>query len=220
MMKKLLKSPIATAVLFVAAAALLLTGGIGAAFAAPRIQSADYRAEVVLTDIQTALTENGNVVEGDDALLSTLVPSGEKFKVGKTYDEKLAVRNVGKIDEYVRVTVTKFWNDANGKDVALDPALIDLHFVTGQGWTIDKDASTTERTVLYYAKPIAPGEDTSLFADKLTINGKVVTSVTKLADGSEEFDYEGVKFRIKAVADAVQTHNATDAMTSAWGRTN
>ena len=32
--------------------------------------------------------------------------------------------------------------------------------------------------------------------------------------------YKGRTFEIKAVADAVQTHNAEDAMTGAWGRTN
>jgi hypothetical protein len=54
--------------------------------------------------------------------------------------------------------------------------------------------------------------------DKLTISGKTVTAVTKLADGT--FKYEGIQFKVKATVDAVQTHNATDAMNSAWGRTN
>jgi hypothetical protein len=37
---------------------------------------------------------------------------------------------------------------------------------------------------------------------------------------SGSFDYKGVKFNVKATADAVQTHNGTEAMISAWGRTN
>ena len=221
MKKGVLRSPVTIAVLFVLAIGLLGVGTVGAVQAAPRIQSNDYRAEIVLTNIETALTENGQVVEGDDTLLHSLVPAGEKFAVGKAYDELLAVRNVGTIDEYVRVTVSLYWEDASGKLVDLDPAYIQLHFVEGNGWSIDKEASTPERTVLYYATPIAPGEDTTPFADKLAIDAKVLTEVTKTSDG-EVYDYSkdnGVRFRISAVADAVQTHNGQDAMTGAWGRT-
>ena len=32
-----------------------------------------------------------------------------------------------------------------------------------------------------------------------------------------EFAYDGYRFNIKAEADAVQTHNAADAIRSAWG---
>jgi hypothetical protein len=53
----------------------------------------------------------------------------------------------------------------------------------------------------------------------LRIDGKVLSKATKLADGSFELDYEGLEFRIKVVADAVQTHNGEEAMTSAWGHT-
>ena len=259
MIKTLFRSPITTIVLFVLAAALLIGGGIGAAQAAPRIQSNDYRAEVVLSNIKTAITENGTIVEGDDTLLKSgfakyannsakgLVwvedlPTHandhiEGFKIGTTYDESLAVRNVGTIDQYIRVTVNKYWvltgtdgkplADAQGKQVTLDPSLIDLHFIDGSSgdkgagrWTIDEAASTPERTVLYYSEPIAPGADTNPFTDKLTVKSDVISQVAKQADGSLSFDYNGVQFRIKASVDAVQTHNPDPAMTSAWGRTN
>ncbi len=254
MIKTLFRSPITTIVLFVLAAALLIGGGIGAAQAAPRIQSNDYRAEVVLSNIETSITENGTIVEGDDTLLrqgfTSYASNAEKglgwdaqnqavtgFKLGTTYDEALAVRNVGTIDQYIRVTVNKYWvltgtdgkplADAQGKQVTLDPSLIDLHFIDGSSgdkgegrWSIDEAASTPERTVLYYSEPIAPGADTNPFTDKLTVKSDVISQVTKQADGSLSFDYNGVQFRIKASVDAVQTHNPDPAMTSAWGRTN
>lgn len=220
MQKGILRSPIAIALLFFVAAALLGFGTMGAVKAAPRIQSNDYRAEVVLTDIETALVENGTVVEGDDTLLKSLVPAGQKFAVGVWYDEALAVRNVGTIDEYVRVSVYLYWEDADGnKLVDLDPSLINLSFVEGDGWTIDAAASTPERTVLYYATPIAPGEDTAPFTDKLMIDSKVLASATRDAEGNDTMDYDGARFRVKVVADAVQTHNGEVAMTGAWGRT-
>ena len=224
MIKRLFRSPIFTIGLFVAAAVLILVGGMGTVRAAPRIQSNDWKGEVELTDIETALVENGNIVEGHDTLLGSsfrnpnnLGSNAENFQYGVTYDEALSVRNVGSIDQYVRVTVYKFWEDGDGKkDPTLDPSLIDLHFVTDGGWSIDTAASTPERTVLYYDKILgAPkGSETgnipgsSLFADKLTIKDEVATA---------QGNYNGKTFRIKAVVDAVQTHNADAARVGAWG---
>ena len=249
MMKSILRSPVTSIVLFVLAGALLLVGAIGAVQAAPRIVSNDYRAEVVLTDIETALTENtkapgdkGIVREGDDDLLTTFLADNdeEEVKIGKTYTYELGVRNVAEVDEaktknngipqYVRVTVNKYWVivdpttgepmvDKNGKlkDPGLNPDYINLHFVENKYWTIDKAASTKERTVLYYSGIINPGEDSmSVFTDKLTIDSRVLTDVS----GTNNYKYKNVQFRIQATVDAVQTHNGNDAMTSAWGRTN
>ena len=232
MIKQVLRSPIVTAVLFVAAAALLVFGGIGVARAVPRIVSNDWRGEVELTNIETALVENGSIVEGHDTLLgksfrdpNKLGDNAENFKYGTTYDEVLSVRNVGTIDQYVRVSVYKFWEDAEGnKDASLDPAMIDLHFVEGDGWTIDKAASTPERTVLYYDKILGCAEgsetgnatDSTPFADKITINGAIATK-TSSNNGEITYDYNGKTFRIKAVVDAVQTHSDDIAKVGAWG---
>lgn len=246
MLKSVMRSPLITVVIFVLAAALLGFGTIGAVQAAPRLQSHDYQAEVKLTNIETALTENGKVREGDNDLLTTfLADNGDsELKIGKTYPYKLGVRNVadadsGGIEQHVRVTVHKFWaltdngnpltydgkplnpNSAEGKAYSLDPALIELHFVEGgegDHWIIDEDASTDERTVLYYSGILEPGQDSPAFTDTLTINGKVVTDVKRLADGSDEFNYEGVQFRIKATVDAVQTHNGEAALDGTWGQ--
>ena len=236
MLNKILRSPIATALLGLAAVGLILMGGINTVRAAPAIVSEYFGAQVELTDIETALLENGEIAEGDDDLLVTkrfLEPNElherdenglvDNFKIGKTYDEKLAVRNVGTIDQYVRVTVRKYWETTDGKRVDLDPKLIDIHFVTDDGWTIDEDASTPERTVLYYDSILGSAEnsetgnptDSSLFADKITISSDVFNYMT-----GEDYDYENVTFRIEAQVDAVQTHSDEEAMRSAWGRTN
>ena len=243
MIKKVVQSPAFLAVLFLVALALVLVGGIGAAQSAPRIQSADWRGEVELTDIHTALVENGEVVEGQSALLGqtfidanedTLKGDVKNFQYGVSYNEVLSARNVNDqrkpINEYVRVTVYRYWavteTDAEGntkikrdsedrdvKDCSLDPSYIDLHFVEGDGWTIDTAASTPERTVLYYYKDISVGEETSAFVDKITINPAVATEV----DSDGNYAYEDRMFCIKAVVDAVQTHNADQARTGAWG---
>ena len=222
-MKKFLRSPKATVALFVLAAVLVGFGGINAILAAPRIESADYRAQVQLTNINVAVTENGNVVEGDGSLLTSLAGE-DSFKIGQTYKDVLAVRNTKHpsstnegegIDEYVRVSVYRYWTDDDGKAVNLRPDYIKLNFLTDNGWTIDEEASTPERTVLYYKDVVPVGADTAPFADAITIDSAVAAAVT---DGS--YDYNNVQFHVKVTADAVQTHNGNEAMTSAWGRTN
>lgn len=222
-MNKLLRSPKATVVLFALAAVLLGFGGINAIQAAPRIESADYRAQVQLTNINVAVTENGDVVEGDGALLTGLASNGN-FQIGKTYDDVLAVRNTKHpsstnegegIDEYVRVSVYRYWTDGNGKAVNLKPEYIKLNWLTNNGWTIDEAASTPERTVLYYKDIVPVNGDTNPFADKITIDSAVATAMS-----SGSYEYDNIQFHVKVTADAVQTHNGTEAMTSAWGRTN
>lgn len=224
MIKRVVQSPAFLAVLFLVAAALILIGGIGTAQSAPRIQSRDWRGEVELTDISTALVENGTVVadsngEGDGKLLQSsffekngLAKDGSDFAVGTTYKEELAAKNDKGYEEYIRVTVTKYWVDEKGNKVtSLDPSLIDLHFVEGNGWTIDHDADTPERTVLYYSGGnngiVSVGDTTTNFTDTIRIDPKVLNDPA----------YSGKEFRIKAVVDAVQTHNADQARIGAWG---
>ena len=134
----------------------------------------------------------------------------EKVALGKKYDEKLTVRNSGAIDEYVRVSIVKSWTDKDGNKVtSLSPKLIDLG-MTGNGWINDKNNSTEERIMLYYPRVLKSGEMAPAFADSIRIDdGHTVITTT--------FNYDGVNFNLEAEVDAVQTHNAKDAIKSAWG---
>jgi hypothetical protein len=220
-MKAILRSPIFTAALFVVAAALLAFGTVGAVQAAPRITSDSYDAQIQLDSIDTMLLENGK--EQSD-FMSWIKDEGG-LKIGKEYSEAISVKNNGSIPEYVRVTIHKYWVDAEGKAVDLDPSLIKLNFPKGTGWTIDDSASTKERTVLYYDSVVQPGDTTSALSDKFAIDSSVSTAATKI-DGLYVLDYgqsgeakKAVEFRIDIVADAVQDHNGQAAMKSAWGHT-
>ena len=245
MIKKFLRSPIATLVLFVLGAGLLLYGGIGGAQAAPRIQSEYFGGQVQLTEIHTAIAENGTVVEGKNTLLgqnffsaNDNLESASDFKVGTTYTEELSVVNAGSadadyeggeaIDQYVRVTVYCYWvrvneNGTESKLVNLDPAKINLEFVEGNGWTIDPtasnynadatDGSSGERTVLYYSGILPEGGESTPFTSSISVDSDVFDHAS---NGTSP--YAGATFRVKAVVDAVQTHNADEARTGAWGQ--
>lgn len=245
--KKALASPVATLALFAVAALLLLGSTIGGARAALTFYSENYTASVELYNIGVTLLENGTPVswrnygnesdgewtEKQDAkLLSHLEGrTGEdSFKVGKIYPEELSVRNSGTIDQYVRVTIYKYWLDRDGKKMqALSPDMIELELnlepdADGNCWLVDEEASTAERTVLYYNHILGTGRTTSPLSSTIKISNWVASKVSETAqtEGGHTtittvYDYDGVTFQLEAKVDAVQTHSAADAIWSAWG---
>ena len=117
--------------------------------------------------------------------------------------------------------------DSEGEKIrTLSPELIGLNLVNlGTDWLIDQEASTRERTVLYYNKLLASQSETPLFADKLTIDGSIADRVGETRETSGgyttitvTYEYDGAQFCIEAKVDGVQEHNAQDAIWSAWGR--
>lgn len=224
--KKIISSPITTVAAFALAAGLLLFSSIGGARAALTYFSDDYEANIEMHEIGVTLRENGNpVAEGE--LLTNLLAEGESLKLGTAYTENLSVYNSGVINEYVRVNIHRYWLDKDGKKLtALSPDLIELNLTNlGSDWLVDEKAATDERTVLYYNKVLASGSTTPTFADKLTISGQVASSVREERESSGGYttitmiyEYDGARFCIEAKVDAVQEHNAQDAIWSAWGR--
>ena len=241
MLRKWLRDPKVLAALTVLAAGLILYGGINGIAAAPSIQSTWFGAQANLDDIDVALTERSGdetesrLVHGEPTeqeaspLLTKLVPEGEDFVTGRTYTEKLAVKNtlndrnnIGGDDgnggdqlikEYVRVTVYRYWetkdeDDNYVKNPDLNPAYIKIGWSKGTGWTEDESVRTAERNVLYYGSILHAGEETKEFTDSVTIDSAVL----------DHPEYKDARFVVWAEVNAVQTHNADDAMMSAWGK--
>ena len=234
-MKKKKKSFPKKPALVLTAAALLLVGStVGSTRAALTYYSENYSAQMNMQSIGVSLLENDKVVSSRDyvsnnewkgtsegTLLTNLLGKDETFTPGKKYNEAISVKNSGTIDTFVRVIITKSWQDEEGnKNTTLSPDLIELNFLTDNGWQIAKDQSTTERTVLYYTKAVAAGDSTPALSDTIRIKPSVAKDVTKHVDGKTityTYKYNGYTFHIDAEVDAVQTHNAKDAIKSAWG---
>lgn len=240
-----------TIALFAVAATLLTFSVVGSSRAALTYFSETYGAEVSMLDIGVTLVENGEDVSSRDytgsgdiwdrtqgVLLGKMLDTEEEdaeqmLKLGQVYPEALSVRNSGKIPEYVRVTIYRYWQTQNEagtfeKAPELDSGLIDLHLTLGNGWHEDEGARTEERTVLYYDGIVPVGGVTPAFSDTLVIQdedieAEVTKNVTTDGDGNTvittEYTYDGARFVLRADVDAVQTHNARDAMMSAWGTT-
>ncbi len=206
--KRFLASPAVTMVLFGLAIVMLLGSTIGSARAVLTYTSEYYNSQVRMFNIGVSLYEqcgennpkkvswrNYDVKEPDywdadeirdeedNSLLRDLLAEGEELVPGKKYTERLYVENTGDIDQYVRVTIYKYWvitqrdkdgnplRDSQGRVIRtklpeLSPDLIDLHLTnwgrSGEGmpWILDEASSTKERTVLYYRDILkAPGSD-------------------------------------------------------------
>lgn len=211
-----------TIILLVVAALLLCGSVIGSTSAALTYYSENYTAGINLSQIDVSLMENG--VE-KDVLLEDMLQEEEELVLGKQYQEALCVANTGDIDSYVRVILTKSWQDAEGKkDQSLSPDLILLHLLPENGWIIDESATTEERTVLYYQDVLAAGEVSKDFSDYLKIDPSIGTKVIETVEETDEgkvitfvYEYDGYTAHIDAEVNAVQTHNAQEAIKSAWG---
>ena len=236
-MKKKKKSFPKKPALVLTAAALLLVGStVGSTRAALTYYSENYSAQMNMQSIGVSLLENDKVVSSRDyvsndewkgtsegELLTNLLGKDDTFTPGKKYEEAISVQNSGNIDTFVRVIITKSWQDKEGKkNTELSPDLIELNFLTDNGWQIAADQSTTERTVLYYSNAVTAGDTTPALSDTIRINPSIASDVTKHVseDGRSityTYKYDGYTFHIDAEVDAVQTHNAKDAIKSAWG---
>lgn len=237
MRKKSFKQPV---LLLAAAAVLLLASTVGSTQAALTYYSENYKAQVTVSNIGVTLLENGSEVayrnyvktgtdtygwdHQDGVLLKNMLGEDEKLVLGQEYDEELSVKNSGEIDSYVRVILTKSWKTANGqKATELSPDLIQLKLKENIGWIkADSAEYSPERIVLYYNKVLKTGETTPECTENISISSELAKHFDQQvsADGKTVtycYTYNGYQFFIEAEVDAVQTHNAADAMKSAWG---
>lgn len=229
------------------AVVLLLGGTLGSTRAALTYYSDNYVAEITVSQIGVTLLENDEKVisrdyndnqwnestnrEGEGAaggaLLRNMLQEGEKLALNKEYPERLAVLNSGSIDEYVRVRVYRYWmkeeNGTKKKVTTLAPSLIDLNFVNEDCWVVrpsDAEEGGRECVELYYKGILPAGSMTELFADTIRIDGSLSSEAKVETKGNTittTYKYDGVEFHVDVEVDAVQTHNAQDAIKSAWG---
>ena len=228
-MKRQVKYP-----LIVLAAGLVLVGasGVGATRAAMTYQTnaeaVDFTTAALSVDLQEMQDGKYVSVDGKDTLKFTDISSSD-FHIGQKYNENVRIVNTssGKYDEYVRISIKKSWANEDGtKNTTLDPEMIELP--VADGWIEDTSEETAEGKVYYYKAPVAYGEENAIdFLKTIKINDKImnyVTTVQKKGDDPSikgtiinEYKYNGESFFVEVRVDAVQAHNAEEAMLGAWG---
>ena len=229
---------------------VLLFGGVaGTRAAAPAIQSQNYDAQFDLDHLQVHLLENGkDVCDGKNTLENKVsgtllqylgctrgedsIKPGE-IEPGRVYREEIAAENGRDIDQYLRLSIRKYWKDADGKkDPTMDPKLIELTY-NGKGyntgaWQINDDETTTEQKTYYYSKLLTGKEKTEPVVNQLKVSGDIMdpkkyVKETTSDDGKTityEYKYDGYIVCIEADVQALQTHNVNDAIKSLWGVQN
>lgn len=227
-----------TYLMFTLAVLLLLGSTAGSTRAALTYYSENYIAEITVSQIGVSLLENGETVcsrdyhknewkvsanKGDGltggALLLNMLGQDEELALNKKYDEKLTVKNSGSIDEYVRVRIYRYWMKDGQKVTTLSPDFIDLNLINTDRW-IKNPNNTPECVELFYKGILPSGKETKPFADTIRIDGRLALEAAIETKGNTittTYKYDGVEFHVDVEVDAVQTHNAQDAMKSAWG---
>lgn len=259
-MKKLSRSPVVTGLMFMLAVVLLFAGTVGGTQAALQVYSSNYLSALNLDHIGVTLKENSNPVawrnygttaasgfedrQLDGELVADNLGTDQELHVGKNYNFVITAQNTGTIDQFVRVTIYKYWvspetpqlkgwihgdKSTKIKDINYDPDLIKPTYLgrdyNSDNWVVDDGAHTAERDVYYYKGILKAGSpDTEPLFTHLRIDSSVASlaAVTKTQDGKTVYTYayDGLGFIIKAEVDAVQTHNAEKAVRSIWGLTD
>lgn len=182
---------------------------------------------------------------GEDGDTKRFLGTDTSIIPGKTYPEAISARNSGHIDEYVRMTIYRYWTNPKGEKVfgsnqkgkstqGLSPVLIELNLDHQDMWILDTKASTEERMVFYYRDLLKVNTDTKPVCKSIRINPSIADKVTqadtviettdeagnkkqKIVKKATTYDYDGWQFCVEAQVDAVQNHNIVDAAKSAWG---
>ncbi len=214
-------SALITGLLFVLAVGLLLFSTISSTRAALTIQSQVLESNMGMLRIGIDITEDGNSVSGSGLLLKGMLGSDAKVVPGKKYSLPVNITNTDSIDEYTRVTVYKYWLNSSGKkDTTLDPSFIDLEYA--EGWVKDSFASPTGETEVFFRRsPITVDNRSVPFIKSIKVNDSILHTGTVKIEGNvitTTYVYDGAQFCIEIEADGVQTHNAKDAIRSAWGK--
>ncbi|MBR3376767.1 MAG: hypothetical protein IKG44_03695 [Mogibacterium sp.] len=162
-----------------------------------------------------------------------------KVEPGRKYREELQAQNSSDYDEYVRIIVHKYWVKAGKKSPVMDPALIKLMYNgnaagnTG-AWAVNSKEHTAESDTYYLKSKLGPNETSAPLFNELSIDRRVTdhahmttnTSETTDVDGNTvtvitySYDYDDFTFYIEVDVQAIQTHNAPDAIKSMWGVNN
>lgn len=172
-----------------------------------------------------------------NAAAYTLGTAG-KVEPGRKYTEKLQAQNSTEIEEYVRIVIRKYWVDKNGnKSPVMDPALIKLTYngspYNSDAWAVNSKEHTEESDTYYLKNVLGDHETSDPLFNELSIdrevanlaNAHTTTTTTQTESGkvtviTYSYDYDDFTFYIEADVQAIQTHNASDALKSLWGVNN
>lgn len=134
--------------------------------------------------------------------------SFEQILPGAIVDQPISILNAKEKELYVRIILTRYWIDENGKKVVdANAEYIQPTTMNPSNWLMSKDdQANNEILYFYYKMPLSASETTSNFIDQIEFSSDI-----------NEQRYTKYKAHVALDAQAVQMIGAQDAMLSQWG---
>ena len=226
-MKK--KAPLAALVILTLSLAIMAVSGVRMVSTRAELNQSEvtYEGDLELNSIDVKLLENGEETE-------TLLSSLGNMEPGYSYEEVIAVRNPLDTEEFIRVIVTKSWQDASGKKLTtLKPDYIEIGYDDEEYNTAYWQENTSEasangeRKIYYLTKALEKGDSEPLF-NHIRVNGRIAEEY-EVQDPVEEngvkvikvvYKYDGVQCVVEIEVQSLQTTSAAKAITGVWGTDN
>lgn len=127
---------------------------------------------------------------------------------GANINHDLKVRNTKNEDVYVRVTLTKYWEDKNNeKLVEANAKMIEL-VSQWNDWIVVDDGANSNNEVMYfyYKKPLKTNEISTSFLESIICSKEL-----------NDKAYANYQIKVDVEVDAIQSIGAEDAILSEWG---
>lgn len=135
----------------------------------------------------------------------------ENFKAvpGSEYEYQLYAKNSGNYDSYIRIILTKYWQNSKGEKIyEADASKIELQMNDLENWIIDNSDINSEVVYCYYKKPLMSKEQTSNVVDAIKISS---------LNNTDQNLYAGLSAKIDVKVDAIQKVAVKDAVLAEWG---
>lgn len=196
------------------AGVLAMTAIIGGTLAGFNTQSEQGKTDITTRSLGIELTGKSVRMDEEKLVTDTYMPGTE---VNLPY---YVTNNVEEgYDLYTRVTIDKYWEQKENGE--LDPAKIRLYTRNADGTLTELTAgdgaeavrtndwfvqyADEEQVILYYARPLAAGEQTGNVLDCLVVD----------AEAGNEYTNQRIVLEVRA--DAVQKIAAESSIPSEWG---
>ena len=170
-----------------------------------------------------SIMENGENISNNDGKLTLLKSiNNEKIQPGKKYPYKLAIKNSGSTNEFVRVIITKSIISNGDKNVS--PTLVKLGFDNGNNWITDTKSATSESVTMYCKKMLKANETTANVINYFMLNNEILKLINEETITDENgykninisYQFDNTVIELNVVVEAVQAVNATSAIESTW----
>lgn len=195
MIKKDRVVKICLAVMFIAAVAV---GGSIAFFRTEK----DANSPISSTNLGIEIMEGPEILQDGELVLNKVSPGDEIHR-------PLYVENVKDSSSYIRVTLTKYWQDENGEKLPEKDAKEIIINVLGENWIVDNKSDPNGEVIyMYYCLPVASDEKTTNFLDSIQVSE---------TGASLDNSYAGLNLVVDVEVDAIQQYAAKDAILAEWG---